>query len=143
MEHGFRSGLEDVNAALLLARGQLVSYEAFKLEYVQPGKLRKYTPDFILENGIIIETKGRFVTADRQKHLMIKECHPGLDIRFVFSRPNDRISTTSKTTYAAWCKHKGFQFAAVRIPEAWMDEAPNKAAIYAAEKALGWKPQER
>ena len=32
-----------------------------------------YTPDFVLPNGVIIETKGRFVAADRRKHLEIKK----------------------------------------------------------------------
>ena len=31
-------------------------------------RTRHYTPDFILENGIVIETKGRFVSNDRRKH---------------------------------------------------------------------------
>lgn len=73
-------------------------------------------------NGIIIETKGRFMTADRQKHLMIQQDHPDLDIRFVFNNPNARISKTSKTTYAKWCEKYGFKYAKGSIPEAWLKE---------------------
>lgn len=82
----------------------------------------KYTPDFILPNGIIIETKGRFVTADRKKHKLIKEQHPEHDIRFVFSNSRARISKTSKTTYAMWCEKLGFLFADKLIPLAWLKE---------------------
>lgn len=140
LEHGFRSGLEDANAAYLVSRGQKVSYEGYTLEYTQPVKRRKYTPDFPLSNGIIIETKGRFVTADRQKHLMIKACHPDLDIRFVFSNPHQTISKQSKTTYAMWCESKGFKWAAKLIPDSWINEAPTKKRLEAAKKALGWEP---
>jgi hypothetical protein len=72
---------------------------------------------------LIIETKGRFVTEDRQKHLLIKAQHPELDIRFVFSNSRAKISKTSKTTYAAWCDKYGFKYADKRIPEAWLEES--------------------
>ncbi len=64
----------------------------------------------------MVETKGRFLTADRQKHILIKDQHPALDIRFVFSNPNTRISKQSKTTYAMWCETHGFLYAPKTIP---------------------------
>jgi len=139
LEHGFRSGLEDRNAKHLLAHGQKVTYEASTLEYSQPAKLRRYTPDFILANGIVIETKGRFLTQDRQKHLLIQQCHPFLDLRFVFSNPHQTISKQSKTTYAMWCEHKGFKWAHTVVPIEWINEPPNRARTAAAHRALGWK----
>lgn len=81
-----------------------------------------YTPDFVLANGIIVETKGRFITSDRQKHLMIKEQHPDLDIRFVFSNPNSKLYKGSKTTYADWCDKHGFKWAKEEIPLEWIKE---------------------
>ena len=33
--------------------------------------------------------------ADRKKHLLIKEQHPELDIRFVFSRAGNKLSSKS------------------------------------------------
>ncbi len=102
-----------------------VGYETKKIAYVTPEKPHKYTADFDLPNGIIVETKGRFVTADRQKHLLIKAQHPLLDIRFVFSNSRARISKTSATTYAAWCEKHGFTFADKRVPEAWLKEKLN------------------
>ena len=71
-----------------------------------------------------MESKGRFVTEDRQKHLLVKKQHPELDIRFVFSNPRARISKTSATTYAAWCDKHGFLYAEKFIPAAWLKEPP-------------------
>lgn len=120
--NGFRSGLEERIAQELLEAGVGFTYEDRVIEYLKPAKVARYTPDFVLENGIIVETKGRFLTADRQKHLLIKKQHPELDIRFVFSRSKERISKQSKTTYADWCTKHGFIFADANIPEEWLQE---------------------
>jgi hypothetical protein len=98
------------------------SYEERVIVYEEPATTHRYTPDFELENGIIIETKGRFLTKDRKKHLSVKEQHPHLDIRFVFSSSKARISKTSKTTYGMWCEKYGFLYADKVIPEAWLKE---------------------
>jgi hypothetical protein len=126
--HGFRSGLEDKVAEQLRGEGIDPRYESLTIEYVKPERKAKYTPDFPLPNGIIVETKGRFITEDRQKHLLVKAQHPHLDIRFVFSNPNTRISKTSATTYAMWCEKYGFLYAAKLIPLSWIKEKPRRAA---------------
>ena len=120
--HGYRSGLEEQVSRQLVAAGINAAYEETKIAYVQPEKGRKYTPDFVLPNGIVIETKGRFLTDDRQKHLLVKAQHPNLDIRFVFSRSATTISKASKTTYAMWCEKNGFKYADKLIPVAWLIE---------------------
>jgi hypothetical protein len=97
-------------------------------------------PDFVLPNGIIIETKGRFVTADRQKHILILEQHPHLDIRFVFSSSRTRISKKSRTTYATWCESHGFQYADRLIPEAWLRAPKNRASLRAIERLQTEEP---
>lgn len=130
--HGTRSGLEEQVGEQLVKAGVKYKYEEVVIPYVQPTKPRKYTPDFFLSNGIIIETKGRFVTADRQKQLLVKAQYPDLDIRFVFSNPNQRIGKKSKTTYAIWATSKGFLYAKEFIPVAWLREPVNEAS-----KALG------
>ncbi len=33
-------------------------YEGYTLRYTVPAKVGRYTPDFLLPNGIVIETKG-------------------------------------------------------------------------------------
>lgn len=136
LKYGFRSGLEEAEAKTLGSRKVPFVYEGFKIKY-RVEKDSNYTPDFLLtDSGIIIETKGRFVTADRQKHLLIQKQHPDIDIRFVFSNPNQRISKQSKTTYAMWCEKNGFKFAAKHIPVEWTSEKANKKSIEAL-KLLG------
>lgn len=120
----YRSGLEDSVAQQLKDAGIEVEYESIKIKFIQPAKVRTYTPDWVLPNGIIIETKGRFTSADRQKHLLIQEQHPDLDIRFVFSNPSAKINKASKTTYASWCEKHGFLYAKGLIPEEWLREPP-------------------
>jgi len=121
----YRSGLEETVAEQLRKAGIDAAYEEEKIPYVTPATPHKYTPDFRLPNGIYIETKGRFETADRKKHILIKAQHPDLDIRFVFTRSKTTISKASKTTYADWCDKNGFKYADKLIPEAWLKE-PNK-----------------
>ena len=119
---GYRSGLEEKVAQYLLDAGIKFTYEEEVIRYIKPEKSARYTPDFVLENGIIVETKGRFLTADRLKHLLIQKQHPDLDIRFVFSRSKERLSKKSSTTYAAWCEKHGFKYADETIPLAWLKE---------------------
>ena len=122
---GYRSGLEEEIANQLSQAGVAYSYEERVIPYTKPESRHKYTPDFVLHNGIIVESKGRFVTDDRKKHLLIKAQHPDLDIRFVFTRSKTTISKASKTTYADWCVKHGFLFADRCIPAAWLAE-PSK-----------------
>ena len=138
---GFRSGLEEKVAAQLKEAGISVCYEQHKLTYEKPAKVHTYTPDFILPNGIVIETKGWFVSADRQKHLLIRDQHKDLDLRFVFSNPNNRISKLSKTTYGMWCSRYGFLFAAKTIPTEWLNAPTDEVAYRAAQWVLKWKEE--
>lgn len=132
LKHGFRSGLEDKIAESLIVAGIPFEYEKLVIGYVQPAKDRKYTPDFVLlNNNIIIESKGRFITADRQKHLMIKEQYPDLDIRFVFSNSKAKLSKLSQTTYGMWCDKHGFKYSDKEIPQSWLTEKGKGTKIYA------------
>lgn len=132
----WRSGLEEAVGAWLKARGEEVLYERVVVTYEKPAQKSRYTADFLLHNGIIIETKGWFVTADRKKHKLIKAQHPDLDIRFVFSNPNARIGKQSKTTYAKWCDDSGFLWAKTTIPVAWLNEPADPRRLKAALEFL-------
>lgn len=116
--NSYKSGLEVTVAKALADLGITDCYEKFKIEW-KDLMYRKYTPDFILPNGVIIETKGLFTASDRRKHLEIKAQHPTLDIRFVFSRSASKLSKKSKTTYAKWCDKNGFIYADKAIPWEW------------------------
>lgn len=123
LKHGYRSGLEGSIAQDLTERGVRFEFEKLRIVYEKPASSHKYTPDFdLLENGIIVESKGRFLPDDRKKHLLIKQQHPHLDIRFVFTRSKTPITKGSKTTYAAWCDKHGFLWADKLVPEAWIKE---------------------
>jgi hypothetical protein len=122
LKYGFRSGLEERIAESLTEKGVAFTFEELTIAYVKPEKPAKYTPDFVLPNGIIIESKGRFLTEDRQKHLLVQKQHPDLDIRFVFSNSKTKISKRSSTTYADWCLKHGFDFADKEIPDEWLNE---------------------
>ncbi|MBK1871547.1 hypothetical protein [Taklimakanibacter albus] len=127
LAHGYRSGLEEKNAKFLEAKGIKVAFESIKIPYTVPEIKRRYTPDFPLPNGIIVETKGKLEPEDRAKHLFIKLQHPELDIRFVFQRPTDPIYKGSPTSYAQWCDKHGFKWATKLIPEAWiLEPGPKK-----------------
>lgn len=125
-KYGFRSGLEEKVASSLKSRGIDFQYESEKIHYLIPESEHTYTPDFrvITKSGktILIETKGRFLLEDRQKHLHIKRQYPELDIRFVFQSPGTRITKGSNTTYAMWCARYGFKWAGRTVPDAWLEE---------------------
>lgn len=118
----YRSGLEDSISAQLTAADVKFDYEAFKITYTIPAKDHTYTPDFLLPNNIIVESKGLFDSDDRAKHLLVKKQHPKLDIRFVFSNPKAKIYKGSKTTYADWCDKHGYKYASKLIPMSWLNE---------------------
>lgn len=119
---GYRSGLEMDIDQWLKDQGIDGQYEKNVIQYTKPETRHKYTPDFTLPNGIVIESKGIFTVADRQKHLYIKDQHPDIEIRFVFTNPNSKLYKGAKSTYADWCTKNGFKYSKKDIPEEWLDE---------------------
>ena len=120
-KYGYRSGLELSNSERLTKLNIKFEYESIKIEW-EDLAYRTYTPDFILDNGIIIETKGMFTTLDRRKHLAIKKQHPKLDIRFVFENSRRKLRKGAKSSYAEWCIRYGFLYYDRIIPEDWLKE---------------------
>lgn len=121
LQAGYRSGLEEDTAEFLRKKNVEFTYEKEKIRWLDM-KYRTYTPDFVLANGIIIETKGRFVSTDRRKHKEIKDQYPDLDIRFVFSNSNQKLYKGAKSSYGDWCKKNGFKYADKVIPDEWLEE---------------------
>lgn len=122
--NGHRSGLEDRMADDLTERGVGFTYEETKIKWLD-SKIRTYTPDFVLENGIIIETKGRFTAPDRRKHKELKKQYPDMDLRFVFQNSRAKLYKGAKSTYADWCEKNGFLYADKVVPEEWLQEKTN------------------
>tara|TARA_R110000823_G_scaffold219939_4_gene348709 strand:- start:226 stop:648 length:423 start_codon:yes stop_codon:yes gene_type:complete len=118
----FRSIFEEEMAGDLISKGIPVLYETEKMLYVRPETTHKYTPDFILPNGIIIEAKGRLTRFDRIKMVLVRAWNSSQDIRFVFQSPHNPTYKGSKTTYAMWCDKNGFKWAEKFVPQAWIDE---------------------
>jgi hypothetical protein len=121
-KYGFKSGLEENISIQIESKGIKVEYESEKVSYTIPASQHTYNPDFKLPNGIFVETKGRFVAADRKKHLLVKAQNPTLDIRFVFSNSKNKISKASKTTYGDWCDKNDIVYADKVIPDSWFEE---------------------
>lgn len=141
LEPTFRSGLEKQVAAQLDEEGVAYAHEAQWVRYVVPEREAKYLPDFSFPDcPIILEPKGRFggnyegfkgrrmvgakdaAVKERQKFCLLKEQHPELDIRFVFSRASTPIYAGSKTTYAKWATDHGFKWCEKVVPPEWIDE---------------------
>ena len=121
LKHGYRSGLEHKISIYLKEKKCEYSYESIKIEW-EDLAYRTYTPDFILPNGIIIETKGIFTVSDRRKHLCIQKQHSNLDIRFVFTNSNRKLRKGAKSSYAEWCLKYDFKYYDRIIPEDWLKE---------------------
>jgi len=123
---GYRSGLEERIGRQITDAGLPLLYEADKILYTIPARGARYTPDFKLPKPggyYYIETKGRWVVADRQKALLLNEQQPEIDIRYLFSNQNARLYKGSPTTYADYCRRYGLTFANKTIPPEWLEES--------------------
>jgi hypothetical protein len=120
-EHKYRSNSE-YNTATFLANCKIdFEYESMHVAY-EWREDKKYIPDFILPNGIILEVKGRFMLEDRKKHLFIRDQYPHLDIRFVFDNPYRKLYKGGRMTYADWCDKYHFDYCkgGEGIPKEWL-----------------------
>lgn len=136
VQAAYRSGLERAIAASLAMAKVPATFEQHRIPFEQPSKSRNYTPDFVLPNGIVVESKGLFVGEDRDKMLLVIAQHPAIDIRMVFSNAKAKLRKGSPTTYAAWCEKHDIPWAHKTIPLAWLDEKPAAGRIAAIGKFL-------
>ena len=120
IKHGYRSGFEHTVSEKLTESKVDFGYEVTQIDYIKPETKHKYTVDFTLPNGILVETKGRWVLEDRKKHLLIQKQHPELDIRLVFQNPNGKIRKGSKTSYSDFCDKHGIIWSDKEIPKEWL-----------------------
>lgn len=122
--NNFRSGSEEIVSQLLTMLGYNYKFEPYYIEY-EVHEVRKYLPDFVLDNNIILEVKGRFFAVDRKKHIRLREKHPDIDVRFVFDNPNARLSKGAKSSYANWCEKHSFKYCGkkdVNVILGWVNE---------------------
>lgn len=131
----FRSRFERDIARFLWANNVNFTYESSQYEYHVKVlgtfcencekslcyKKGKYTPDFFLENGVVLEAKGLFDAADRKKMAAMKELHPELDIRMVLQY-NNWLTRSKSTKYGDWCESKGILWAiGPSVPLEWLE----------------------
>ena len=84
----FRSKLEESVAKILDQVGAKYEYETHKVAYTIQ---HLYNPDFVLVNGVMLETKGYWDSEDRRKIKAVMRDNPDLDLRMVFQAPYNRI----------------------------------------------------
>jgi len=105
IKYGYRSGFEHRVSDQLKENKIDFGYEDTVIPYIRPETKHTYTIDFTLPNGILVETKGRWVIEDRKKHLLIKKQHPNLDIRIVFMSGKTKIRKGREKTGGRRRKH--------------------------------------
>ena len=114
----FRSKLEERVADLLSNLGVSYEYESTIVPYVIQ---HNYTPDFLLPSGVFLECKGYWAPEDRRKIKAVKKQNPDIEILMIFQSPYNRISKSSKTTYAQWCDRHGIRWSSYQeIPIDWL-----------------------
>lgn len=85
------------------------TYEGLKVPYKIEAT---YYPDFILSNGIVLETKGYLRPEDKRKMISVKKSNPHLDIRIVFQKATE--------PYQRWAERNGFLWCEKTVPKAWL-----------------------
>ena len=126
-EREFRNPSEERVGETLRAAGIDFEYEGRNVEYLVPARKAEYLPDFRTRIGnIILEVKGWFGkqgAKERQKYILVREAHPELDIRFVFTDANKKIYKKSPTTYAKWADDHGFKWSTkLHVPQQWLED---------------------
>ena len=115
---GFRSGLEGQVAKQLTASGNQWTYESQSFDLLIP---RSYTPDFVLDNGVVLEVKGYFDAEDRRLIKLFREQHPDVDLRMVLQKPHQKLTKTGRMTYATWCERYSVPWCeGSLIPKSWL-----------------------
>jgi hypothetical protein len=115
---GFRSGFEGQVAKQLTANGNQWTYESQSFDRLIP---RSYTPDFFLDNGVVLEVKGYFDAEDRRLIKLFREQHPDVDLRMVLQKPHQKLTKTGRMTYATWCERYSVPWCeGSLIPKSWL-----------------------
>jgi hypothetical protein len=132
----FASGYEYKVYRDSVDRGLRIEYEPVTLDYerrIKGGrcgdcgsrnitKRARYTPDFRIGGKFLIETKGKFDSAARQRMDDFILSRPDVKVAILFGYDN---WTTRKhlQRYTEWCAERGITAAVGdRIPEGWVIE---------------------
>ena len=129
----YKSQFERDTARYLTQKGIEFTYESKTYELSMPViqhtctdcnskkivRKTRYTPDFFLANGTVLEVKGRWPSLERKRITAFKEQYPEVDIRMVFMYDN-WLTGAKKQRYSEWCEARGIQWTiGCRIPDEW------------------------
>lgn len=111
-----------------------LSYEVEYIHYIVPETRRKYLPDWEIEKGVYIETKGKLTIEDRKKLLLVKEQHPDKKIYLLFQNASNKLSKNSTTTYGDWCDKNEIEWSDWKtkkeIPRHWFGKKKTLKNIF-------------
>lgn len=116
MTEQFRSGLEFKIGKIMMDQGIEYAFEdkRYKMRWTPIPKAHTYNPDFVIERPdgtlVVIESKGRFMPDDMDKHLALREQHPGVKVFFVFQDSKKWHRKAVKMNYGVWCAKHGFTY---------------------------------
>lgn len=129
----FRSRFEYNIAMTLWNKGIKFEYERESWEYhadVYQGmcadcggnkviSMRKYTPDFFLPNGLVVEAKGRLDPPTRTQLLAVMESNPDKELVLLFAKDN-WMTKAHKNRYSDWCEKHNIDYSIGSIPDEWL-----------------------
>ena len=86
--------------------------------------IMRHVPDFLLPNGLLIETKGVMDVTYPQKVELLAVCHPSVMKRYRVCFGNADLITPKRgtLTYAQWAHKQGITWCEGDIPESWFME---------------------
>lgn len=145
---GFRSGWEEQIARNLTEKGVGWEYEPEVLYYnkkilrgkclrcgaKEVVKVGQYRYDFRLDNGTLIEAKGRLTSADRTKLLAVRASNRDRLLVILFKTDNKLGKNTTKR-YSEWAGEHGWDYAVGAIPRRWLTKARTGKEIRRGESA--------
>lgn len=121
-----RSKLELRFEDILIENKAEYDYEVTVIPYTVPESQHKYTVDWTLLNGPLIETKGYLSDhQERTKYVLLKNQYPDLDLRFVFDNPN-KLCGGTKYSHAKWADKNGFTYCSIKdidVIQQWIQES--------------------
>lgn len=106
-ERAYKSKLERDFAKHIESRGLKAGYEQNTFKYERPSH---YTPDWKINEGLFLETKGEFAPAQRANMVAFRNQHPNVEIVMVFADAQNLLHKKAKMTYAEWSIKNGFRF---------------------------------
>lgn len=131
----YRSAFEERLAQQLEEAGVEFEYEKYTYTFDVPVGQRlvcdecggnsivrekRYTPDFFLPNGMVIEAKGKLLAEHRRVFEAFKLAFPEEDFRLIFMRDN-LLRKRGKHRYSDWARSAGIRYSIGRIDPEWLE----------------------